>query len=375
MLTKTYREKDIATALNKVKRDLGAEAIVVSMREVPSGPAWKVWKETDYEVIASLDTPTNEDNKKSASMGDVSNPTPKKSSFTQVNKNKKVGFSSKAKVDIINRYPFKPESREKTLMGRMRIRLLNQGINEFLVNRLIMTTCQSLSATSQEKESVVIDHLKRQLEVYIHTGDKTILDTSKLVVCLVGTRGSGKTSACAKLAYDASLRQGKKVSWICADTLKAGAINEARTYTEPLDIPYKTVYQPEELVQAIEEDKDSDLILVDTPGSNPVNESSMMELGSFLTSIPKRITYLAVSATTKELDLDQTVAAFSPFNLQGYVVTKMDETFAYGNIFNMAWKSQVPLVYFTNGINVIDDLVPATNKKFIGSLFGERIHI
>ena len=379
MLTKTFREKDMVSALNSVKKELGPDAIIVSMREVPSGPAWQVWKETDYEVIASIDKVSDHVKKQPRSESTDRNDR-KKRTVERKNKDNKSGLDknkvlidTKVNIDEVIEPPqLRPESTEKTVLGKMRLRLLNQGLNEHLVNRLIMTSCQALSTKSQENISIVQDHLKSQLEVFIHTGDNSILDSTRLIIFLVGTHGSGKTSACAKLAYDSYINQGKKVTWICADTLKTGAITEANKFTEPLNIPLKVVYTPQTLKQVIEEDKESDLVLIDMPGCNPLNEASMKEIEEYLNIIDQKIIYLVISATTKEFDLDQTYAAFSKFNINGYVVTKIDETLTFGNVFNFAWKSRKPIVYFSTGSNVIENFEPAKRKIFINMLVGER---
>ncbi len=53
MFTKTFRAKDMLTALKEVQAELGADAMIISMREVPAGSIWAAWKKPGVEVIAS----------------------------------------------------------------------------------------------------------------------------------------------------------------------------------------------------------------------------------------------------------------------------------------------------------------------------------
>ena len=53
MTTKTFKAESAMQTLQLVQAELGANAIVVSMREVPNGPAWNPWKSSAVEIVAS----------------------------------------------------------------------------------------------------------------------------------------------------------------------------------------------------------------------------------------------------------------------------------------------------------------------------------
>ena len=54
MVTKTFKADSALETLQLVQQDLGAQAIVVSMREVPGGPAWNPWKKSAVEIVAAV---------------------------------------------------------------------------------------------------------------------------------------------------------------------------------------------------------------------------------------------------------------------------------------------------------------------------------
>ena len=196
------------------------------------------------------------------------------------------------------------------------------------------------------------------------------LHASRLI-CLIGLSGCGKTTTTAKLAAYHTQSLGLKAAWVCADTIRAGAISQARSYAETLRLPLRVAYTPDELAQAVAAESEADLILVDTPGYNPRRETELIELGALLTVLPERTTLLVASATTKEAGLNDALAAFGAFNLSGLVITKLDETGAFGNVFNAAWRSHLPLAYFTTGPRVLEDLQPADAGRLVGALFGD----
>jgi flagellar biosynthesis protein FlhF len=212
-------------------------------------------------------------------------------------------------------------------------------------------------------------HMKKLLEANLRAPQKVSMGYGQ-VICMVGTNGSGKTSACAKLAAYYKHVEGKNVVWIGADTVRTAAISEARIYADSLGIAFKPVYTPEELNKAVTEDG-VDVFMVDLPGVNPRNEKSLVDLGSLISPLKRRITYLVVSATTKDADLQQCYAALGAYNLDGILVSKMDETESLGNIYNFALLTQMPLVWFSKGHNILDDLEPASPTRLVNELLVE----
>jgi len=88
--------------------------------------------------------------------------------------------------------------------------------------------------------------------------------------------------------------------------------------------------------------------------------------------LPWRNTWIVAPVTSREVDLRNALAAFAPFRANGLVLTKMDETNSFGAGFNLAFNSQIPLTFFTNGTRVINDLVPARAELLCRALFNER---
>jgi flagellar biosynthesis protein FlhF len=257
----------------------------------------------------------------------------------------------------------------------LRRQLSAQGVDASVVKRVIDTCLETLHPRSVGDAERVREFAGLQLQAELRDRSKRSerdpRPITDRVVCLVGTASAGKTSLTAKLAAHYSQELGRRVAWICADTVSAGAIASARMYTEMLGLPLHVAYTPGDLAEAVAAEADCDLVLVDTAGCNPYIESSLMELGDLLTCIPHRGVYLTASATAKEGDLIRILTAFKPFNLTGLIFTRLDETGTYGSLYNLAWRSRLPITYFSSGPRVPDDLHPARAARLMAALLGQ----
>lgn len=428
MLTKTFRAPNMLLALKNVQAELGSDAMIISMREVPAGPIWATWKKPGVEVIASKAPKTDEKQaassktdesvlksqenrtsltqeelkreienlkllvtgqkmpspssslplvglKKEKTPVPISNPDPEETHFdfsdfkalreapgSQLNSISEKTEAAIAKTNTVvidkNVVPEIP-----SVLLAIKQSLLDQGVNAQLINKIIDTNLDALSPSILEDFSRLDRFIKHQLTASLPPSRKSLALVPSKVMALTGLSGCGKTSCCAKLASFYMLTMGKKVVWIEADTVRTSAIAEARTYTETLGIPLFLAYTPQELSELLESQKDADLILVDTAGCNPRNEDNVVELGSFLSTIPAGCTYLVASATTKEQDLIQTEKTLKQFGLKGLILTKTDETGTFGASFNLLWQSKLPLFFVSSGHQIFGNLKPGSPEQ------------
>ena len=251
--------------------------------------------------------------------------------------------------------------------------LLNQGVERTVVEKMVKICAESLSPQSLARDNILQDYLKKQLESNIHVFSPSALATHHQIV-IIGSSGVGKTSLSGKLAAHITQERRQNIVWISADTVRTGAIAEAKVFTELLDIPLYLIYTPEDLRQVVENIPHDTVMLIDTPACNPYREDNLVELGKLLETLPQRTTYMALPATMKEMDITQTLAAYTLFKVDGFVITKMDETCEYGAVYNVVWRSKLPVAYFTYGVRLLDDLVIAEANVLSTALFGESVH-
>ena len=191
----------------------------------------------------------------------------------------------------------------------------------------------------------------------------------------IGPTGVGKTTTIAKLASELSVTQHKKVALLTVDTYRIAAAEQLRTYASILEIPFRVIYSVEEMKQAAEDFRDYDYIMVDTAGHSLHNDELKQGVESFIRVLEEEMdceNYLVLSATTKYRDLIEIADVYSEMVAYKLIFTKMDETGAKGNLYNIRMHTGSPIAYITNGQNVPDDIAVFDAQRIVKNLLGGK---
>jgi len=192
------------------------------------------------------------------------------------------------------------------------------------------------------------------------------------IFILVGPTGVGKTTTIAKLAAVNGLSAGSNdVRIITVDSFRIGARAQVETYGEIMGIPVSAVDNFDELRKQIALASEADMILVDTIGKSPRDESRIEEMRELLSACGETAeVHLALSATTKTADLRQILRRFKSFDYRSVILTKLDETSQIGNLVSTLSESEIPLSYLTDGQSVPLDIAVASPLKLLSRLRG-----
>ncbi len=182
------------------------------------------------------------------------------------------------------------------------------------------------------------------------------------IITFLGPTGVGKTTTVAKIAAELVINQRRQVVLATTDTFKIAAVEQLQTYANILKIPLEVCPNPEALAQLTANLGPDEVVLLDTAGYGPKDEKRLEELKQTLGD-NRMESHLCVSATTRDHDLFEIVRRFHIYEPNYLVVTKLDETSMFGNIFNLAAKSHLPLSYFTMGQRVPEDMEVATKER------------
>lgn len=387
MVTKTFKAESTFQTLQLVQEEMGAEAIVVSMREIPVGPVWNPWKKLSVEVVAALPEDMKGTQKPRSSQMEFVEERPEIEWEIPVTK-KPLKLPPPLKLNltpVTNQTAPVADSVRKTgsaspsndryvppALKNIQQQLIQQGVENSLIDNLLNLAMETLSPTTladtETCKRSIIQFMGAELRVQKGAG----AFVSNNVMCVIGASGSGKTSVIAKLAIFFREHLNKSVTWVCADTVRMGAIAEAKAYTDALGLDLKLVYTPQDLRDIVHAPQANEMFLVDTPGYNPCNERQMVELGALLSEMLGRCTYLVAPATAKEADLFQLSASLGVFNLDGLIITKLDETHHFGGLYNFVRKNQIPLGYFTSGRETTQHLEVADPARLVSALFGKE---
>lgn len=203
----------------------------------------------------------------------------------------------------------------------------------------------------------------------IHSAEK-----GPKIVFFIGPTGVGKTTTIAKVASSFSVNDKKKIALVTTDTYRIAATDQLRTYAGILEVPFRVIYEPEELAVAVEDFSSCDYIFVDSAGHSHKNEELLQKQKEYLDVVgehEKQI-FLVLSATTKYRDLKHIADNYKEISDYQLIFTKLDETGEYGNIYNMRCETGASVAYVTYGQNVPDDIEIFNAQKTVKQLLGGR---
>lgn len=186
------------------------------------------------------------------------------------------------------------------------------------------------------------------------------------VVALVGSTGVGKTTSVAKLAARFALRHGqRRVALVTTDSYRIGAHEQLLTYGKILGVPVHVAADHEELQQVLKGLMDKHLVLIDTAGMSQRDIRLTEQFATLAhTGMPIK-TYLVLSATAQAPVQEETVLAFRDVELDGCILTKVDETASLGGTLSVISEQQLPLAYIADGQRVPEDMQPARPHNLV----------
>jgi len=249
--------------------------------------------------------------------------------------------------------------------------LVTAGIEKKLARHLVRTAAFELNPSQLHDEALIQEKLAEQLMSEIKVGDllngvgATAGKSACSVITLVGPTGVGKTTTIAKIASLGILEKKLRVGLINLDSYKVAAADQLATYAKIMNVPFRSVSTKEELSQAIYDFSSLDLVLIDTTGRSQKDQESLLQLRHMLTGIENCRNALMISATTKDSDIHEVVSRFRIFNPVGMVFSKLDETSVYGCIYNVQRRCGLPLLYFTVGQRVPEDIERASGERVV----------
>ena len=247
----------------------------------------------------------------------------------------------------------------------------NDFADDYIQEALTKLLTDRQFETIEELEMALLEHIIES--VVINHGQYT---KPKQYFVLLGPTGVGKTTTLVKMAmfYMKSLYESpeEKVALLSLDSYRTGATGQIEQFSKDFGIDLFHAHSEEELSALLPILNSYALVLVDTMGKSANQGELSLHLKTLLTVLPQdTCSYaLAVSASHKNRDLDRFVKQFSTYPLESLVITKLDETEDIGNVLSVSKKSNLPLLFFTNGQRVPDNLLKATNEVILSFLRG-----
>ncbi|MBR3042402.1 MAG: signal recognition particle-docking protein FtsY, partial [Eubacterium sp.] len=230
---------------------------------------------------------------------------------------------------------------------------------------------------SQCKE-FVMNSLRDQMNV---PDNAYCFEDAKTVMLIIGVNGVGKTTSIGKLAAQYK-NQGRSVLVAAADTFRAGAIEQLRTWTERAGVdiiaqsegadPSAVVYDAVKAAKA----RKTNITLIDTAGRLHNKKNLMDELAKMRRVIEREYpecyveTLIVLDGSTGQNALEQARQFSTVTEINGIILTKLDGTAKGGIAIAIQSELKVPVKYIGVG-EKIDDLQKFDPEEYINALFAD----
>ena len=226
------------------------------------------------------------------------------------------------------------------------------------------------------------EFVMNSLRDQMHVPDNAYcFEDAKTVMLIIGVNGVGKTTSIGKLAAQYK-NQGRSVLVAAADTFRAGAIEQLRTWTERAGVdliaqnegadPSAVVYDAVKAAKA----RKTNLTLIDTAGRLHNKKNLMDELAKMRRVINREYpecyveTLIVLDGSTGQNALEQARQFSTVTEINGIILTKLDGTAKGGIAVAIQSELKVPVKYIGVG-EKIDDLQKFDPEEYINALFSD----
>jgi len=349
MQIKRFEASEVQEALRQVKKEFGPDAVIISIKEVePEGIFKSLLKRKIVEVVAATENASSYYDKTNSVLKEKGNGN---GNGKGNGKGNGLVFQGKTKRELFTYFEM----------------MLAEGVEETVAAQIIKDLNFSIVNVNLEEE------VKRGI---IKTLNYNGMATKKLNiqkgankrVAFLGATGVGKTSALVKLATVICMSNKYDVAIINLDNQRIGASAQLNAFGNLMGISVEDVHDKREFKQALAKYKDKDIVLIDTPGVGYKTKFMIDELEDILGTDTKIHKLFVFSAPIKGSEVLSLLDLFSKLEINGLIVTKLDEALQVGSIITVGYSSKLPLYYFSEGQEVPGSLKPASL-----SLIVERI--
>lgn len=182
----------------------------------------------------------------------------------------------------------------------------------------------------------------------------------------LGTSGCGKTTSMVKLASQLVIQHKKRVALISTDTIKVGADQQMKIFSEILNLPFISIRTPSDWNKIIPHLGQVDHVLVDFASLSLRSQDEINYIKKMMPPIYDSIrTHLVLSAKNHDKNQLETIQKYEALNITDLIITSLDEATQYGSIYNIVRKQSKPLFGFGIGPKVPEDFERATPERVL----------
>jgi len=353
MQVRTFQARQIREALAQVRREMGADAVILSTRKLRRGLG--LLPSAGIEVTAALEAaPVPPLRTEEAAV----DPDTERQMGTLRREMRVLREQLRETSDLAANL-----TAELPTPGAGWQRLLEEvDVDPTLAGEIVRAALAAVpdGAGSPEMRAAVDSQIVRRLVTAptLLRGAQPGTGPTRRIAAIVGPTGVGKTTTIAKLAARATIDCGLRVALVTLDTYRIGAVSQLSRYAQLIGVPLEVARDPQSFQAACRRLAQADLILCDTAGRGD-ERAAAQKIAACLGAEPGVDIHLAVCAATRRADLRAVLRRFAPLGPSRMIVTKVDETSLFGGLLNAVVWSGLPLSYVTCGQRVPEDIEEA----------------
>ncbi len=361
MKIRKFEAKSLKDALCLVKKEMGSEAIVLSIKEYKK--TFGLAGERSVEVTAV-------DHKKALKTS------PQALSYNYLmeqekQKEEKQGFLKLQKELSILKSHLKNYHIQKNDSNYDPSRLVEKIFKQMICSGIrpeySFEIVKSVEATTPRHLLRNISLVKAQVCKYIMSQIEIANSDKNLFQCFVGGEKSGKTTCLIKYAY-ALKKQRKKIGIL---SLCEENTEQLKRHAQALEVPFGVIRKPSDWYKAYEKLKHFDCILTDCPSYDLEDELAYCSLKRLLP--PENIRYtvhFVQSLKEKEEQGFKTAGRYKAlFCFDDVIFSYLDQVHNYGMMFNFQRYFQSPLHSFSSGPEIPHSFEKAQKERLVSLIF------
>ncbi|KAB2855463.1 MAG: signal recognition particle-docking protein FtsY, partial [Bauldia sp.] len=247
-----------------------------------------------------------------------------------------------------------------------------------LVDLLEVEVRKGRLKSEDELKRAIVDRVADMLKASTDPATLARPASGPTVLLVMGVNGTGKTTTVAKLAARYR-RQGDSVLLVAADTYRAGAIDQLKTWADRIGVPCVSgasggdpaavAFDGLEAATA----RGASLVIIDTAGRLHTQEGLMDELRKVGRVIGRKIpgapheAFLVLDGTVGQNAIQQARLFTQAIAPTGLVITKLDGTARGGAVVALRRELAVPVRFIGLGEG-LEDLAPFDPRRFAEEL-------
>ncbi|SBS24895.1 Flagellar biosynthesis protein FlhF [Marinomonas aquimarina] len=248
-------------------------------------------------------------------------------------------------------------AKRQTLDQRLQQQLKTLGLSDRVIEKIVA----DLSLTGREEDwKKALSHLADSIPI------RSSSEAFSGCIAFMGPTGVGKTTTIGKIAAQYVLKYGSNsVVLITTDTYRIAAHEQLRTFGRILNVPVEVVNEYTDLNEVLDKYSEYSLILVDTAGMNPRDRNLERQLAMMKRARGYLKKLLVLPCTSQRQVLKTVVDVYSQIQLDGCVLSKLDESASLGEAISVVIEEGLPVMYVADGQRIPDDIEPARAHNLI----------